>query len=303
MRVHEALLARPSLNPQLQHQLRFELAQDYLKAGLMDRAEQMFQELAAQGLFVSASLEQLVTVYEQGRDWKQALDAARQLEAAKGESKRSVIAQYYCEMADEARRAKNSGEALKLARKALDTDKDSVRASLLLGALQEAEGDFESAAKSYRRAFDQDARYLPEVLGPLQRCSEKTGQVEEFVTFLADAKQVSGSTLPLVAEAKLMRQEGLDSMQHLAASLEARPTRAVLVEFLDVLERRPEVIAAGLNKPAASVRQALLKLTDTSPRYQCSNCGFNPRQLFWQCPSCKQWGQIAPIDEVLKPKT
>ncbi|MES2491123.1 MAG: hypothetical protein V4607_15155, partial [Pseudomonadota bacterium] len=177
-----------------------------------------------------------------------------------------------------------------------------VRGSLLLGALSEAEGDFANAAKSYRRAFDQDARYLPEMLIPLQRVSEKLGAMDEFVTFLADAKQISTSSLPLVVEAKMMRQEGIDSMGHLSTSLETRPTRAVLVEFLDVLEKRPEVIAAGLDKPAASLRQALLKLIETSSRYQCSNCGFNPRQLFWHCPSCKQWGQIAPIDDGLGPK-
>ncbi len=302
MRVHETLLSRPALNPQMQNQVRFELAQDYLKAGLMDRAEQMFQELAAQGLFVTAALEQLVAVYEQGRDWKQAMQAARQLEAAKGESKRAVIAQYYCEMADEARRAKNDAEALKLVRKALDTDSACVRASLMLGSLSEAQGDFDAAAKFYRRAFDQDARYLPELILPLQRVGEKLGAMEDFITFLADAKQISRSSLPLVVEAKMMRQEGLDAMSHLSNSLETRPTRAVLVEFLDVLEKRPEVVAAGLDKPAASLRQALLKVMESSPRYQCSNCGFNPRQLFWHCPSCKQWGKIAPVDDALNPK-
>lgn len=297
MRVHETLLARSGLKPQMQHQVRFELAQDYLKAGLMDRAEQMFQELASQGLFVTAALEQLVAVYEQGRDWKQAMDAARQLEAAKGESKRAIVAHYYCELAEEARRAKNLPEALKLAQKALDTDKHSVRACLQLGALAEAAEQYRDAAGFYRSAFDHDARYLPEMLAPLQRCSEKCGDMDGFVTFLKDAKAVSGSSLPIVAEARMLRQEGLDAMGHLSASLEQRPTRAVLTEFLDVLEQRPEVIAAGLAKPAASLRQALLKFSETSPRYQCSNCGFNPRQLFWQCPSCKQWGTIAPVDD------
>lgn len=297
MRIHETLLARAGLKPQLQHQVRFELAQDYLKAGLMDRAEQMFQDLASQGLFVTAALEQLVAVYEQGRDWKQAIDAARRLEAAKGESRRAVIAQYYCELADEARRAKNLPEALKLAQRALDTDKSSVRASLLLGALAEAADQHAEAAAFYRQAFDQDPRFLPEMLAPLQRCAEKTGDMEGLVTFLKDAKLVSGSSLPTLAEARLMRREGLDAMAHLSASLELRPTRAVLTEFLDILEKRPEVIAAGLDKPAASLRQALIKFSETSARYQCSNCGFNPRQLFWQCPGCKQWGTIVPIDE------
>lgn len=297
MRVHETLLTRGNLSPQLQHQVRYELAQDYLKAGLMDRAEQMFQDLAAQGLFVTQSLEQLVAVYEQGRDWKQAMEAARRLEAAKGESKRAVIAQYYCELADEARRAKNLPEALKLAQRALDTDSGSVRASLLLGALAEAAGEFAEAARFYRQAFDQDPRFLPEMLTPLQRCVEKTGDMPGFVQFLKDVKAVSGSMLPVVAEAQLMRREGLDAMGLLSASLERQPTRAVLTEFLDVLEKRPEVIAAGLEKSAASLRQALIKFGETSARYQCSHCGFNPRQMFWQCPGCKNWGTITPVDE------
>lgn len=301
LRIHEALLARGGLSPQIQHQVRFELAQDYLKAGVMDRAEKLFQELAAQGLFVTAALEQLVSLYEQGRDWKQAIDAARQLEAAKGESKRAVIAQYYCELADEARQAKHLPEAQKLAQRALGTDKNCVRASLLLGKLAEAADDPAEAAVQYRRAFDQDVRFLPEILAPLQRCAEKTGEVQAFVTFLKDAQQMSSSSLPLVSEAQLMRREGLDATAHLSASIEQRPTRAALTEFLDILEKRPEVIAAGLDKTAASLRQALLKLSETNPRYQCSNCGFTPRQLFWQCPGCKQWGTIAPLDESLRP--
>lgn len=297
LRIHESLLGRPNLAPPLQHQTRFELAQDYLKAGLIDRAESMFQELAAEGLFVSAALEQLVAVYEQGRDWEHAIEAAHRLEAARGESRSPVIAQFYCELADEARRDRQPEKAMKFARRALDTSKDCVRASLLLGALQDEAGDLHGAAKSYRRAFDQDPRFLPEMLGPLQRCCEKSGDMESFVTFLKDAKAMTVSSLPLVAEARLMRQEGMDAMAHLSASLEQRPTRVVLAEFLDLLGQRPEVAAAGLDRPAASLRQALLKLMENTPRYQCGHCGFYPRQLFWQCPTCKQWGSVTPVDE------
>lgn len=299
LRIHEALLARSNLKPDLAQRARFELGQDYAKAGLIDRAESLFQDLVSQGLSVIPSLEQLAALYEQGRDWKHAIETMQRLEAARGESRRSIIAQYTCEMADEARREGQLAQSFKLARKAIDLDAQCVRASLLLGVLQEAEQDFSGAAVSYRRAFDQDARFLPEVLAPLQRCVEKIGKEEIFTTFLSDAKQMSSSMLPVVAEARRMPQ-GLDALNHLSASLEQRPTRTVLMEFLDLLEKKPEVIAAGLDKPAASLRKAIARAVETNPRYLCGNCGFNPRQLFWQCPTCKQWGSVVPVDDLQK---
>jgi lipopolysaccharide biosynthesis regulator YciM len=299
LHIHETLLARSGLAPDLQAQTRFELAQDYLKAGLMDRAEQLFLDLAAEGRYTVAALEQTRTIYEQGHDWPHAIGIARRIESAKGESRRELIAQYFCELAEEARARKNPAEALDLAQKAHDEDKTCLRAQLLLGQLYEAAGEDAEAIKHYRRAFEQDTRFLPEVIEPLRRCSERTGDMEGYLLFLRDAKEMSPSSLPILAEAHLMRQEGLDVSDHLAHGLETRPSRAILGEFLEVLERRPDVAAAGLDRPAASLRGAIRKLVETAPRYRCSHCGFSPRQLFWQCPSCKQWATITPIDDVL----
>lgn len=300
LHIHEDLLARPGLLPELRNQTRFELAQDYHKAGLMDRAEELFLALAAEGQYPVQALEQVRTIYEQGRDWNQAVAISRRIESVKGESKRALIAQYYCELAEEARAGKDAVEALRLAEQAASEDKDCIRAQLLLGGLQEAAGNAAAAAKCYRLAFEQDPRFLAEVLEPLRRCSERTGDIDGYLLFLKDAKEMSPSSLPILAEAHLMRQEGLDVSDHLAHGMETRPGRALLAEFLEVLEKQPGVVAAGLDKPAASLRNAIRKLMDTTPRYRCSHCGFSPRQLFWQCPSCKQWATTTPIDDVLK---
>lgn len=301
LRIHEALLARPQLPLDLRHRARLELGQDYLKAGLMDRAEQLFEELAAQGLHVGAALEQMLGIYEQGRDWRHAIDTARRLEAARGESRRLAIAQYFCELAEESRQQKQPEDAIRHARQALAEHKECVRAQLILGALLRQQGDSGGAIKAYRAAFDLDARFLPEVLAPLSQCYEAVGDAAGYVAFLADAKEVTANALPVVAEARLMRAEGLDPMPHLASGLETRPGRAVLVEFLEIMEQRPEVASAGLARPAASLRGALQKLIDSSPRYKCGQCGFTPRQLFWQCPTCRQWATTAPVEDLFRP--
>lgn len=301
LRIHEALLARSGLAPQLMHRARFELAQDYLTAGVMDRAEQLFEELAAQGLYVAQALEEILGIYEQARDWKQAIETARRLEAVKGESQRALIAQYLCELADEDRRAQKLAEATKLARRALDESADCVRASLLLGGLLQAQQDYTGAIKAYRRAFEQDPRFLPEVLSPLEQCCQLAGDKEGYVAFLSDAKEMSSSALPLIAEARLLADHHADASLQLAVALESRPSRELLVEFLGALERRPEMKAAGFDRAASSVRAALRLLIEGSPRYQCRHCGFTPRLLFWQCPTCKRWGTTAPVEDRLKP--
>lgn len=300
LRVHETLLARPELKPEIREQGSYELAQDYLKAGLIDRAEKLLAELSVRGTYVASALKLLQSVHEQSRDWVKAIEAARRLESAQGESQKLVISQYFCELADEALQQRQPGEALKLARQALDEHAGCVRACLLIGKMQEAADDFPAAIKAYRRVLDQDARFLPEVLEPLRRCYAKTGEPAQFSEFLADAKEMAThSSLPWLSEAQLLRAAGGDAMGHLAQGLEQRPSRAVLAEFLLEMESRPEVIAAGLGKAAASLRGTLKHLAERAPPYQCGHCGFQPRQLFWQCPGCRQWASVTPMDDVL----
>ncbi|QHS09621.1 tetratricopeptide repeat protein [Sinimarinibacterium sp. NLF-5-8] len=300
LRIHEALTQRENLPAALRTEAEFELAVDYMVAGVLDHAEQLFEQLAARGVNVAESLDAIRTIHEQARDWQLAIDAAQRLQSVKGESQRQTIAQYHCELADEARRAKQPDVAIRQVRAALDQDSHCVRALLLQGQLLEAQADFSGAAKAYLRAFEYDPRFLPDVIEPLQRCFAQTRDKERYLLFLSDAKEISSSSLPFVAEARLLSETGVNPMDHLAQGLEQRPSRAVLADFLDVLERQPDVVAAGLDKPAASLRKALLKLMESTPRYQCSNCGFSPRQMFWQCPGCKKWGTTAPADDVLR---
>lgn len=293
MRIHENLLARPNLKPLYLNQARFELAQDFSAAGVIDRAEALFKELVAQGMFLQPSLEHLLALYEQVRDWRQALEAARQLEAVKSSSLRPLVGQYYCELAEAARGRKDLPEALRLAGRALSEHPECVRASLLQGALHEAAGDLASATRSYRRVPEQDVRFIGEVLEPLRRCHEGLGQRAGYAAFLEEAEELWRHPSVVLARARLMRAEGLDPGAYLVERLQRQPQWRGLDLLLQVsAERVPETapLLEGL-------RRAMVKVLERRPVYQCVHCGFAPSMLFWQCPGCKQWTTVVPLDE------
>ena len=297
LRIHENLLARPDLKPLHRNQARFELAQDFVKAGVIDRAEALFKELVAQGMFLQASLEALLALYEQVRDWRQALEAARQLEAVKSGSLRPLIGQYYCELSEAARAKQDLPEALRLAGRALSEHPECVRASLLQGALHEADGDLAAAARSYRRVPEQDLRFVGEVIEPLRRCHEGLNDRGGYAAFLEEAEELWRHPAIVLARAQLMRAEGLDPGPYLVERLQQQPQW----RGLDLLLQSAGASAGTAAPLVEGLRKAMVKVMERRPTYQCIHCGFTPTLLFWQCPSCKQWTTVVPLDE-LAPK-
>lgn len=293
LRIHENLLARPGLKPTYANQARFELAQDFLAAGLLDRAETLFRELVTQGMFLQASLESLLALYEQVRDWRQALEAARQLEAVKSTSLRPLIGQYYCERAESARQRKDLPEALRLAGRALSEHAECVRASLIAGSLHEAAGDFAAAAKAYRKVPEQDPVFISEIVEPLRRCYEKLQDPAGWMRFLTEAEELWKHPSIVLARAQAMAAAGEDPGRYLIDRLQVQPQWKGLDLLLDRIKRQTaqgEALIEG-------VRKALRAVMEKRPAYHCVHCGFTPNLLFWQCPRCKQWTTVRPLGE------
>lgn len=294
LRIHESLLARPGLKPLYRNQARFELAQDFHAAGVMDRAESLFRELVTQGMFLQPALESLLALYEQARDWRQALEAARQLEAVKSGTLRPLIGQYYCELSEAARARGDMPEALRLAGRALSEHAECVRASLLQGALHEAAGDPAAAIKSYRRVPEQDSRFIGEVLEPLRRCHEVLGDAAGYRAFLEEAEELWKPSSVVLAKARLMQAEQRDPAPYLIERLRQQPQWP----GLDLLLAGATARAGEIGPLLEGLRQALRSVMERRPHYQCVHCGFTPNLLFWQCPRCKQWTTVVPLDEL-----
>lgn len=297
LRVHEALLSRSNLTTQQRHRTEFELAEDYLKAGVLDRAEQIYSSLADRGHKLLPCLEAVVSIHESSHDWPRAIETSRRLEAASGVSRRAVTAQYQCELAEEARRAKNPEEAANRARRALGTDPGCARASLLIARLAQDRQDWSEATTSYARTAEQEPRLLAEIVRPLWICCRDWGRPEYFVHWLEDLPEEQRVGVTEVVRAELLRETGMDPTQYLLDAFEARPTWSVLEQVAGLgAADQPELS----NRVTAALRGAVRTLSGSRTKYQCQSCGMKPAQLFWHCPSCKQWGTVYPLDDRLE---
>lgn len=297
LRIHENLVARPNLDVGHRNQARYELARDYLRAGVLDRAEHLFRELVDNRVFVERAMSGLITIYEQERDWPRAIEVTRQLESARGYSLRPVIAQYYCELAEQARdddEFDNMRHCLKQARSAY---RGCVRASLLRGALAERDGEPRLAIRIYRHVLRQDEEFVSETLEPLRRCHARLDDLRNYGLYLRELMDMVDAVQPHIAYAQLLHDEGRtdEGIAHLSQYLQRQ---ANWIGFHQLLELTSNGAQTGLTGPLDSLRQALARILERQAVYLCSHCGFSGRYLHWQCPRCRQWNSMAPVADI-----
>jgi len=297
IRVHQHLIARPNLSDQEKTVALLELGEDYMRAGLLDRAETLFTDLVAMDAHVPSALRHLISIYQHEKDWGKAIDHARRLERITGESEGPMIAQFHCELAEQARMAKDFAAAQTHLDHAFESQPECVRAHIVLGHLEEQQGNLEAAAQAFERVATLDVDYVPEILPPLLDCYARLQQMQRAERFLIDIIERSQGVSPVIALSKLY------------ASTRGE---AAAIEFMTrQLRQRPSVrglmslIGATLAASRGEGRETLLILQDLTRKliegqamYRCNKCGFGAKAHHWQCPSCKTWGSVRPIHGV-----
>jgi len=297
IRIHQNLIARPTLSVEQRNEALLELGQDYLSAGLFDRAESLLQELVDVEQYRVRALRHVIDIYEQEKDWDKAVGAARKLGQVTGHPPTDVIAQYYCEQAERLLAEGHSGEALKTARRALDTDGTCARASLIEGDILMDRKDYKGAMRAYERVETQAPEFVPEVIHRMDRCVralDRPGRMEEYLSSLLERR---GGVTVTLALADLVRDEqgARAAVEFIAAQLRRRPSVRALDRLLELELGTP-------GRPAPDHLAIFKELTDRllqdRPVYKCRHCGFPAKSLHWQCPGCKHWNTIRPIQGV-----
>ncbi len=298
IRIHQNLIARPTLDKKQRATALLELGMDYMRSGLLDRAESLFMELLESGSYTTQAARQLVRIYQQERDWDEAIKYTRRLEISSGESHHHMIAQFICEQAEQAYQRKDHKQAKLLLKKALTTDNNCVRASLLQAQIFILQDEPKNAIRELRKIEKQDIDFIPEAMGMMQECYLKLGKIEEFTDYLQTVTELQdGITAVLMLADVKHETEGLDAaIEYMASALRKRPSVRGLGRLIEyALEN-----ASGETRENLMIVQSLTdKLLEKKHAYNCTHCGFTGKSLHWQCPGCNYWNTVKPIQGVI----
>jgi lipopolysaccharide biosynthesis regulator YciM len=294
IRIHQNLLARPGLDETQRDQAQFSLAQDYLGAGLFDRAETLFGQLRKSSSFGEAALQNLVDIYEREQEWGKAIEAHREIEILTGE-KYTEIAHYYCELAEKARLDGNLDLARHHLKGSVRTVSGAFRGVLIKAAIAQEEEGYPEALRLYEQVLEADSRFMVEVLPELFNCYHEDEREVEFERYLQSLIIQNSSMANVIAYAAIVAD--LKKSKVIKTCVESFILGdSMLSSFIDA-ENFSNLSDSSKEKVTGRITSGLRKLALSSPRYRCNNCGYRSEKILWHCPSCKSWESIRPAQE------
>jgi lipopolysaccharide assembly protein B len=298
IRVHQHLIARPNLSQEEKTVALLELGEDYMRAGLLDRAETLFTDLVAMDALAPSALRHLIGIYQHERDWRKAIEHAQRLERVTGESQSSTIAQFHCELAEQARAQGAREDARGHIAAAFAVEPDCVRACMIEGHIESSAGDLDGAIRAFERVATLDVDYLPEILSPLLDCYARAQRMQRAEEFLQGITARYHGVSPVLALAKLYASTRgeVAAVEFLNRILRERPSVRALMALIEV---NLHTASGEARENFLILRELTRKLVEGKAMYRCNRCGFGAKAHHWQCPSCKSWGTVRPIHGVV----
>lgn len=290
--LHHNLLERPQLSDMQRFAIMAELAQDYLKAGLFDRAEELFRGLCASPTYHKPALRSLLDIYIRERDWSQAIATASELESLSKVSFRKEIAQFHCELAVEAA-ATGAIDAAKIhLTDALSTNAECVRATVMLGDMAAAAENREQAIAIWQGIEQQAPQYLGLAAARVLESYTALGKTSEGLELLKSWMEKHGlpSILNILYDAALKHQGAEVAAELARQELARKPS----LNILDRLLQARELESAENQRDVALMKNTIHHFLGNTRSYCCNQCGFRARQYYWQCPGCNSWESFPP---------
>ncbi len=297
IRVHQNIISKPDLDESQKTRALLELGEDYMSAGLFDRAEKLFNELIERESHAPSALRHLLDIYQQEKDWEKALQQAQKLEAVSEEKMGLVMAHFCCEMAEIDLKANKPAAARKHLRQARRYFPESIRARFVLARIAIQQEMFSEALDVYEEIAEMNMEYIHDILPSYLACAQKA---EEFPRATASmeswSEKYDGVSLLLSQTAVIREEQGLEAAtHHLADALTRHPSVKGLDHLIELkLEGGPETESGD-----EILRAVAQKLLVRQPSYRCTHCGYAGHSHHWQCPSCKNWSTTRIIRGVL----
>jgi tetratricopeptide (TPR) repeat protein len=283
VRVHQHLLSRADLSQADRERAQFDLALDFVKAGILDRAETALRPLLDTSLAPQALLA-LLSIYERSRDWRMAADISRQLDG-KGQGNFAVRRSHYlCELASS---CNDKSEAEALLKEAIETAPETARPRIALAELLEQDQRHAKACDQLQELAQLVPSAMPLVAASLARLAPLVQRQIPVLTLLQDSYHALQSLDVLDAIVSLQAAMGqTDRREMYGLHLNKHPSLIAATQLLS---------EASLNQDQQpQIQRALEHAAKPLRRYRCAACGFEALQHFWQCPGCQAWDSYPP---------
>lgn len=302
IKIHEHLLRCGKLNKDQLHQAQLELACDFVNAGLLDRAENLFEELVSlNSRYTPDALQRLVVIYQNEKEWNKAIRVATELSSRPnklGSHELAIMRSHYCcELAQQAIESGQPEVARTYLQEAFHHDQNAVRASLMWAHLEYQTGAYGEALELLKKIPAQDSDLINQSLDLLCHCFYALGDKEGLRHYLFSllTRHPGNSVILKVAEIIEGAEGEQAAVEFIAAQLRQKPS-------IRTLSRLVELYLAHTDEKSKENLELLKHLIDKvvaeKPSYICNKCGFTGHELHWLCPSCKSWGAVKPIKGV-----
>jgi len=306
LRIHQNLIARACLNNRQKQKAMYSLGQDFFAAGMLDRAESVFNELqntiqTTDHLSMASVCTSLRIIYEQTQEWEKAIEATDCYRKYNKDKKNlnvidtdSLIAHYYCELADESLKKGNIHDVERLINEAKRISKKSSRLMVLEADVFFHQNKYKKSLRKYLSIIQQDSRLFSLFFNKLEKSAVETNEVKtlintlsrlykknkdktvfEKIIYLSNKYDVKSVTLDqLIINGLTTNKLSIDSISKVADYINSEHSKI-----------KPD---AGLN----IVSIALETYLEGLPSFRCNHCGYKMHDYIWRCPACNDWDTV-----------
>lgn len=294
IKIHQNLIARPNLDQNQRVMALKELAEDYLKAGLLDRAENLYKELVQINPRNKDALQKLFELYSLEKSWAEARDIALELYQQQRSGSRLILTHCYCELAELALAEGNLRETRENLDKAIQIDSQCVRALLLLVNFHLRENKRAKASQLFNQLMNTSPQFIEIYLDPAREILLENGSVKKYQQFLTrqyEKKPISSIAMELLKSYRINDQHEL-IVEFLYRALQESASIELFDFAFQYFKSHPDLQDGAWDELAAHFK----KINNKKTSYLCTVCGYESHSMQWNCPSCKTWSSIRPLN-------
>lgn len=293
LRIHQNIDNNPNYSYEQKLLTRQQLAKDFMFVGFLDRAEKLYQKLSEEPDYAENALHELANIYQRTKEWDKAIEVGERYRKLTQQPENIALSHYYCEFALESDQQQQIMASLT---KALIVSPNCVRATLILAEQYAKQNNYEQAIKTLEQIAEQNLAYISEALPPLIEYYHHLPNSHDLELFLIKLQQQKVNSAVVIALTDYIEQKsGAEvAKNHLYRQLEKRPTMRIFHRFI---QYQINELDEGNGKESLKLLYNIVdERLKKSFEYRCNHCGFQSHKLIWQCPSCRRWETVTPIE-------